>query len=309
MGDPVRDVYVAIDAAMGEILTQVGDETVVVILVSHRMTHYFGMQFLLPEILCRLEVAKTPSVEISADKPPGMVDRLEAILTRGWHHTPKKIKEQLWPLRRRFRDWIGRHQGQPSPMFFGLDPRTSKCFLLHNGASVCGLRVNLAGREPEGFVQPGSEMDIFCDQLAQDLLQIVDLDTGKPVVKSVKRTTELYWGEYLNHLPDILVEWYDEKPLGSVVTRNTGGNKVRLASDKIGIVEGVNTYCRTGDHRPEGIFIAFGPGIRPGSLKRTVSIMDFAPTFTSLLGLELPEVDGEPISEIREARVRLNSKC
>jgi hypothetical protein len=31
--------------------------------------------------------------------------------------------------------------------------------------------------------------------------------------------------------------------------------------------------------------------------------MDFAPTFTSLLGVELPAVDGEPIAEILEAHL------
>ena len=78
-------------------------------------------------------------------------------------------------------------------MFFaGIDPRQSKCFLLRNGASVCGLRVNLVGREPEGLIRPGEEMEAFCDQLTKDLLDIIDLDTGKPVVKSVKRTAELY---------------------------------------------------------------------------------------------------------------------
>lgn len=305
MGDPIRDVYVAIDTAIGEILGQVDNETVILILVGHRMSHYFGMQFLLPEILCRLEVAKTPSEEISADKSLDMFNKLEAVLTWGWQHTPKKIKEQVRGLRNYFRSWIDRRQGQPYSMSFGIDPRKSKCFLLHNGASVCGLRVNLAGREPEGLVQAGAEMDALCDQLAQDFLQIVNLDTGKPVVKSIKRTAQLYEGEFLDYLPDLLVEWRDDIPLGNTITRNLDGGRVRLASDKIGVVEGVNSYCRTGDHRPEGIFIALGPGIKPERLEKTVSIMDFAPTFTELFDVKLPDADGKPIEEILEARLRL----
>ena len=301
--DPIRDVYVAIDTAIGEILGHPDNETVVFILVSHRMTHYFGMQFLLPEILCRLEVAKIPSREISADKSPDMIDKLDSVLTWGWHHTPRKIKEKLVPIQHRLRDWIDCREGKPSPMFFGIDPRKSKCFLLHNGGCVSGLRVNLAGREPEGFVEPGAEMEALCDELAQDLLQIADLHTGKSAVKSVRRTAELYHGEFLDHLPDLLVEWRDDKPVGNTVTKNLDESRIRLASNKIGVVEGVNTYCRTGDHRPEGIFIALGPGIRPGRLEKTVSIMDFAPTFTSLLGVGLPDVDGQPIPEILGAHL------
>ena len=69
-------------------------------------------------------------------------------------------------------------------------------------------------------------------------------------------------------------------------------------SEKTGLITGVNGYCRTGDHRREGLFMATGPGIRPGRLARSVSIMDFAPTFCALLGTALPGADGQPIIEL-----------
>lgn len=117
---------------------------------------------------------------------------------------------------------------------------------------------------------------------------------------SVKRTDTLYRGESLIHLPDLLVEWNDEKPVGSAGSGNTQASRIRIASDKIGIVEGINTGTRTGDHRPEGFFIALGNGIRSGRKDRPVSLMDFAPTFTQLLGVPLPHVDGRAIPEILE---------
>jgi arylsulfatase A-like enzyme len=42
----------------------------------------------------------------------------------------------------------------------------------------------------------------------------------------------------------------------------------------------------------------FGPGINPGVIGRTISIMDFAPTFLNLFGIKNPDLDGKPISEI-----------
>ena len=63
-------------------------------------------------------------------------------------------------------------------------------------------------------------------------------------------------------------------------------------------MEGENTYCRTGDHRPEGLFVAFGAGISSGDIGGTISIMDFAPTFLRLFSLKNPDLDGKPISEI-----------
>ena len=38
--------------------------------------------------------------------------------------------------------------------------------------------------------------------------------------------------------------------------------------------------------------MAVGGGIKPGRVERTVSIVDFAPTITAMLGVPLPDVDG-----------------
>jgi predicted AlkP superfamily phosphohydrolase/phosphomutase len=138
-------------------------------------------------------------------------------------------------------------------------------------------------------------MVAFCNRLTHDLLQILAVETGKPVIRNVKQTAELYRGEHLHHLPDLLIEWNDEQRFGSTALRNPCRSKVRVTSEKIGLLEGVSTYCRTGDHRPEGLFIALGPGIKRGVLRQRVSILEFAPTITRLLGVELPNVDIEPV--------------
>jgi predicted AlkP superfamily phosphohydrolase/phosphomutase len=291
-GNPIRDVYRAIDAAIGEILTQIDNDTIVIFLASHRMAHNCGAQFLLRDILVRLQVANA-----SSDSLHG----LDALLRWSWKHTPKRIKHKLSPIRDRLRAGMDGRQGQRSSSISGLDPAKSKCFPVENALSVGGVRVNLVGREPDGIVRPGVEMDAFCEDLSRALLKIVDHDTGIPMIKSVRRTSDLYQGESLEHLPDLLVEWSDDKLVGAAGSGNRKGSTVRLASEKIGIIEGVNSYCRTGDHRPEGLFIAFGAGIKAGRLERTVSIMDFAPTFADLLGAKLPQIDGRSITEILEA--------
>jgi predicted AlkP superfamily phosphohydrolase/phosphomutase len=76
--------------------------------------------------------------------------------------------------------------------------------------------------------------------------------------------------------------------------------KLHITSKKIGLLEGINRYCRTGDHRPEGLFVLLGPGVQAGRIGSTVSIMDFAPTFAQLFGIQIPNVDGKPIVEILE---------
>jgi predicted AlkP superfamily phosphohydrolase/phosphomutase len=74
--------------------------------------------------------------------------------------------------------------------------------------------------------------------------------------------------------------------------------KVRLSSPKLGLLEGEYRLSRTGEHKREGLFAAVGRDLEPRRLNRTVTIMDFAPTFTALFGVELENVDGQPIAEV-----------
>jgi hypothetical protein len=105
----------------------------------------------------------------------------------------------------------------------------------------------------------------------------------------------------LNLLPDLLVEWDDAAAIGSALIGGGVGATVRAVSPKIGLVTGTNDYGRTGEHRPEGLFIATGPGTPSGRLSRSVSILDFAPTFARLLDVALPESDGTAIPELVDA--------
>jgi predicted AlkP superfamily phosphohydrolase/phosphomutase len=117
-------------------------------------------------------------------------------------------------------------------------------------------------------------------------------------VSRVLRTDELVRGPYRHHLPDLLVQWSDERPLGSTTVGAGKGATVRVTSPRIGILEGTNGYCRSGDHRRDGLFVAVGSTLAPGRLADTVSIMDFAPTLAGLLGVEVPVAAGQPIAPL-----------
>jgi hypothetical protein len=114
----------------------------------------------------------------------------------------------------------------------------------------------------------------------------------------VHRTADLFRGAHLDQLPDLIVEWNPEIALGTAVAGNGAGSRVRATSPKVGMVEQVNTYCRTGDHQLGGMFVARGPGIRPGPLDRVVSNLDLAPTFAQMMGCAMTGVDGRLIPEL-----------
>jgi predicted AlkP superfamily pyrophosphatase or phosphodiesterase len=61
---------------------------------------------------------------------------------------------------------------------------------------------------------------------------------------------------------------------------------------------GKATHGYLPDRGPQPMFMAKGPGIRPGAVLEKRDIIDEAPTFAKVLGFSLPEADGVPIDEI-----------
>ncbi|MEJ7812385.1 MAG: alkaline phosphatase family protein [Gemmatimonadaceae bacterium] len=290
LGDPLRRVYRAIDAAIGDVLAIAGD-THVIVFTAHGMRHWYGAQFLLHEILVRLGVTAR-----TAEEPSG--SRLREAAAGAMRRLPAPLRAHARALSDRL-SRSGRGVA-PAPAI-AMDAARSRCFPLNNGLAVGGIRLNLIGREPGGTLAAGPRAAAFCDQLEEDLLAIVDERTGSALVRRVLRTADLYEGELLDHLPDLLVEWSDETPTGSTALAGGIGARVRARSPKIGVVEGTNGYGRSGEHRAGGWFVAAGPGIERTRLDAGVSLLDLAPTFTGMLGVRLPDCDGRPIPELMRA--------
>ena len=286
-GDPIREVYVAIDRAIGKILAQVNEDTLVFFLATHGMSYSMSKDFMLGQILERLDVVRRLPVSSSR-----RIWNIRSI----WNRLPASVqgllKPALYP--------IYRLMGGEDPIRLSSrwDLEKCGCFPYENGGLISGIRVNLSGREPMGLIKPGAECDDFYRQLSNDLMDITDSASGQPLVKRVMKTSDLFQGEYLDHLPDLLVEWNEEICMGSKAVSDDASCRVQATSDKIGLVESEYHFCRTGAHRPEGLYVVFGPGIQPGTVARTVSIMDIAPTFLRWYGLACDNLDGQPIVEI-----------
>jgi len=287
LGDPILRVYRAIDTAIGEILEDAGDATVIVF-SCHGMGYWTGAHHLLREILVRLGVTE-PAAAPAPDSPA------RAMARGAWHLLPAPLRSAVRRALARPGSQGASRAARPWHERVSEGDQASRCFPLMNGLAVSGIRVNLRGREPNGTVEPGSEQVAFEAALTADLLAITDTRTGGRLVKRVLRTRDLYQGEYLDVLPDLLVEWDGTAPTGTALVGNGTGAVVRATSPKIGTVEGTNRYGRTGEHRKEGIFVAAGPGIAPGTMAAPLSTMDLGPTFAAAVGVEMENVDGRAV--------------
>ncbi len=279
VGDRLKDVYVEIDKGIGRILDRLDDATTVVFLANHGIGPKYNADFLLPEILIALGVAAPADIP---EEVPSTIDHVDDFVTKAWQKLPPSFRERVQPLRDRVRGAIHTEKTPPPKIL----PSEGKCFFVRNNSAHAGIRVNLVGREPNGQVQPGAEYEAFLDELTSDLKGIINVDTGKAIVNKVYRCDDVYDGPEREHLPDLFVDWTNDAPIEN------------LNSNKIGHISGRYAYCRTGEHRPDGVFVVTGPGIAPGKIERKINCIEFAPTIAKLLGVDLPDVDGKPIREL-----------
>ena len=288
LGDPLRRIYRSIDAAIGQLVAAAGNDTPAVVFTAHGMSHWYGAQFLLETMLVRL------GVTVPRAAAPGHSAGVRDLARSAWRTLPASVRGPINSVRQR----LAADSTTDRPPALSVDAARSLCFPLNNGLAVGGIRLNLLGREPEGRLRPGPKAHAFVEQLTADLSSIIDERTGQSVVRRVIRTAECYSGPMLDYLPDLLVEWSDDVPTGSTALSAGRGALVRASSPKIGVIEGMNDYTRTGEHRPGGWFVAAMPGIAPGPLGREVSLLDLAPTFTRLLGVHMAGSQGRAVEAL-----------
>jgi predicted AlkP superfamily phosphohydrolase/phosphomutase len=270
VGDPVRDVYMALDRGLGQVLDAIDSDARVIVYCSHGMgPNYTATGGLLDKILLRLENIESPE----------RAERAITIARKVWRSAPTPLRRLLVPVRaRRFEARIQKR----------IQPAKSerKFFEQHIDGATGGIRINLEGRESHGKVKPGDEYEALCESLIHDLSEVVNADTGSPLVAKVFRSSQIYDGPFVDRMPDLFIEWNRERPIS------------RVSSPKIGTVIDSNPSMRSGDHRPEGWFAALLPGIPAGEVKGRVAVVDFAPTIAALLGVEDGDFDGTPIAAL-----------
>ena len=260
VGDPLLAVYRDLDRALADLWSAAGSDSTLVVLLSHGMGPHYDGDHLLDEALARLER------KLRHGRSLRLAERL-SYLVRSTGRRPRP------PIAGRVRRW-------PERAF-------RRSFRVPNNEAFAGIRINVMGREPLGRIRRGDEYDDYCEALSRELLLMRNPATGGPAFLRVERCDDLYrYGPRFDVLPDLVAEWSRDAEYQA------------LESPTIGRVEGRYQGVRTGDHRPDGLFLAVGPGLTPKRVEKPVSVMDLGPSMAALLGVELEGVDGKPIPEL-----------
>jgi predicted AlkP superfamily phosphohydrolase/phosphomutase len=259
----IRDVYQAIDRQMGLLLRQLPDESNVFII------SLFGMKDLYPttgliEDFCRKLEYRVPSY--------GARNGLNALtwLRRAIRPDLRARMSRLLPRRVQARLESDRFRSE-------TNWAKTRAFSIP-ALNTSFLRVNVRGREPQGIVDPGSEYERLLDQIEADLMQLVDVRSGKPAVERVIRTAAAFRCGPPSVLPDLAVEW-----------KSTPYFMDRVRHPKAELIQIRPHYNRSSYHTFSGFVAAAGPSIRAGGDLGEVSPLEFAPAFQFLMGEPAPQ--------------------
>ncbi|WP_115863548.1 alkaline phosphatase family protein [Halorussus litoreus] len=144
-----------------------------------------------------------------------------------------------------------------------------------------GVRVNLAGREPEGTVAP-EEYERVRDEVIE-ALSGVETPDGKPVFEQVTRREEVFSGSYVEQAPDVITvpREYDE-----------------FLSTRVG--DGVfGPPSEPYNHKREGVVALSGAGVDSDADLSDAHLFDVAPTVLATLDQPAGDhMDGSVLSPV-----------
>ena len=147
------------------------------------------------------------------------------------------------------------------------------------------IYVNMKGREPSGIVEEG-EYEELVKELISKLRDLRDPRNNNQMFGEPVAGRDVFQGEYKNEAPDIV--FTDQLEYITPVFPEFASNKLVTES----------LLYSSGNHRPYGIFMAYGRDIAHGEIKNA-NIIDITPTILYYTGSKIPkEMHGMILKEI-----------
>lgn len=288
-GDAVRKVYERLDAAAGQIIDRLSEETTVFVVSDHGGGPTVDRTIFLNRYLAQL----------------GLLHYQEKA-TSGLHHFGTKLMRFGFSLLRgtlssRQKSWLARRLPklhQKSEMayssFTSIDWTRTKAYCSEVLAAPPSIYINLKGIKPQGIVDP-ADYDALINHIIAKLAELKDPRNGKPVINRVYRRDEILHGPFANEGADLILDWWSENSLFSTLPsfpEDTDEPALIIREHKPS-----EDSEWGGTHRLDGILVARARALKTGADVEGARLIDFAPTILHLLGVSVPEdMDGRVLT-------------
>ncbi len=285
LGNAIRDVYAALDRAVGKLVQAAGPETAVVVLSDHGSGGASDVVLHINRMLER--------VGLLAFLPRRRRFAFEGRWLRGVAPSlvPKSLRRRLFT----FADGLAPSLVESAIRFGGIDWLHSQFGFSQTEELTYApsIWINQRGREPKGQVGR-HEREEVCREVERAARDVLAPD-GEPVVKRVIRRDDLHRGPYSHIFPDVVLELHPVDGHLPVCLPSAG-----RAGDVVTRLEGTELLGRKGRslpgcHTPDGVLIVVGEGARAGG-STTARLEDVAPVVSALAGTPgAPWFEGSPL--------------
>jgi predicted AlkP superfamily phosphohydrolase/phosphomutase len=238
IGMKVRDVYKQLDDAIGSFVSRTRSDDLILFISDH------GFQSVTRTVHMDHLLKRLGFLEFSASNVVFGPMQWGPVL---------KIARKAY-------DFLGLHGKVSLPQ--SVNWSKTKAFTTIRSTGE-GVSINLAGREPDGIVDP-ADFEKVRDQVMDALSSFTDPATGKKPVKAIYRREEIFKGKHAETAPDILMEPAEQYSL----------THAKSAIEKADWI--------SGDHRIDGVIVAAGPSVQ--AFEQQPLLVDMAPTILAALG-------------------------
>lgn len=273
----LRDVYIALDEAIGELCAEAGGDTTVFVVSGDGMGPNYSGSHILGDLLTRMRLMNEPvggeprapaEQAASGAAPRGLLSRLRGMVPKEFRAAVSKNLLPRWVNEKLSLHW----------KTADINWARTRAFLIDN-ANEGYVRINLKGREPQGIVEPGREYERLCTTLVDTARSLSNPANGRQAACAVHKTDELYAGPCRPSMPDVIINW---EPEAQVTTALATLDYGVAGATQPGFA--VSPYY-SGNHRPNAFMVAVGPAIRSGAVLEEASVLDLAPTILAHFGV------------------------
>jgi predicted AlkP superfamily phosphohydrolase/phosphomutase len=262
--DSLRDVYRAVDDALGVVLDALDlSETKVIIFAPHGMGQNNSKEYLMQGV-----VDQVNRKFMQLHRNGGTKKEL-----RGQHSLMRSLRYKV-PVRLQnaialavphaLRDFV-----MDRSLTAGYDWAETPAIAVRGDVNGY-VRLNLRDRERDGML--GSEDAQNYLELAREcFFSLRSVESGNPVVKGVHIAQQKFPGDRKLLLPDLIVTWTDEPPPREV------------SSPLLGTMRGLDDTGPRGHHRSEGFMITLDPDAERGTEAPSMQVGEIAPMILSQL--------------------------
>lgn len=287
--DAILKIYQHLDNILGKFLKYLDEDSNLIVISDHGAGPVIGKRIYINEWLRRKGMLYTK--DNFGGKRRNVRNRLRKLLMQSlvklYFQAGKVISHRL---RERL--------GIPLPMIkaslfsfthVNTDWSKTKAYF---GGNLNAVYINVEGRRPDGIVKLGEEYEQVREEIIHGLKYLVDPDDGQPVFEHVYKREEVYHGSLLDEAPDILVipRNFSDYTMGKEILNNNRKPVIDYQPSQKGV---------TGNHRLNGILLAYGKCIRKGEQIKDAKIIDLFPTIYHMFGLQIPaDIDGKTLDTI-----------